>query len=183
MKKLVFAAAMAAMMIGMYSCGGSTSAKSDTDDGAAIKAKIEKCSNPDSLKIYVQQAREHARKLAAQGDSAVASAYIKDIVPAVQKKDAAVARMMALTESADYTTVLAVDSTKSAVENAADSVAAAASSAYNSAKEAVSEKAGEVKDASVNAYNSAKDATVKAADDAKAKAAEALQAGADKLRK
>lgn len=182
MKKLVFGAAAVAMMIGMYSCGGSST--KTVADGDAIKAKIENCKDPDSLKIYVQQAKDHAMNLMAKGDSTAAVAYIKDIAPAVQQKDASVAAEIdALAEQANYTTVLAVDSAKTTVANAADSVKNAASSAYNAVKGAVSEKAGEVKDASVDAYNSAKDATVKAADNAKEKAAEVLQSGADKLKK
>ncbi len=172
MKKLVFGAAAVAMMVGMYSCGGSST--KTVADGDAIKAKIENCKDPDSLKIYVQQAKDHAMNLMAKGDSTAA----------VQQKDASVAaEINAIAEQANYTTVVAVDSAKTTVANAADSVKNAAASAYDAVKGAVSEKAGEVKDASVDAYNSAKDATAKAADNAKEKAAEVLQSGADKLKK
>ena len=155
MKKLVFSAAAVAMMVGMYSCGGSST--KTVADGDAIKAKIENCKDPDSLKIYVQQAKDHAMNLMAKGDSTAAAAYIKDIAPAVRQKDASVAaEINAIAEQANYTTVVAVDSAKTTVANAADSVKNAAASAYDAVKGAVSEKAGEVKDASVDAYNSAR---------------------------
>ena len=64
MKKLVFGAAAVAMMVGMYSCGGSST--KTVADGDAIKAKIENCKDPDSLKIYVQQAKDHAMNLMAR---------------------------------------------------------------------------------------------------------------------
>lgn len=182
MKRLVLIAAVAAMLSGVYACG--TSAKSDSLDGAAIKAKIEKCTDPDSLKVYVKQAQEYARQLKEKGDSSAAVAYVSEVVPmATQKGGEAAAEIRALAEQADYTTMIAADSAKTTVENAADSVKKVAVSAYNSAKDAVSDKASEVKDAAVDKYDSAKDATAKAVDDAKAKAAEALQSGADKLKK
>ena len=33
------------------------------DEGADLKAKIESCTNPDSMKVYVQQAQAYAEKL------------------------------------------------------------------------------------------------------------------------
>ncbi|WP_295730174.1 hypothetical protein [uncultured Muribaculum sp.] len=182
MKRLILVAAVAAVLSGVYACGSST--KNDTVDGAAIKAKIEKCTNPDSLKVYVKQARDYARKLKEKGDSSAAAAFVNEVAPVIKEKGGdASAEIRALAEQADYTTVIAADSAKTTMENAADSVKKVATSAYNSAKDAVSDKASEVKDAAVDKYNSAKDATAKAVDDAKAKAAEALQSGADKLKK
>lgn len=60
MKKLILSFAVLATLAAT-SCG--TSVKKAEDEGAVIKAKIENCTNPDSLKIYVQQAKDYAAKL------------------------------------------------------------------------------------------------------------------------
>lgn len=84
MKKLILSFAVLATLAAT-SCG--TSVKKAEDEGAVIKAKIENCTNPDSLKIYVQQAKDYAAKLVKDGDDSAAQAYLSEVAPVVQAKD------------------------------------------------------------------------------------------------
>ena len=84
MKKLILSFAVLATLAAT-SCG--TSVKKAEDEGAVIKAKIENCTNPDSLKIYVQQAKDYAAKLVKDGDDSAAKAYLSEVAPVVQAKD------------------------------------------------------------------------------------------------
>lgn len=56
---MYLAVALVATMV-FASCSSTQKAK---DEGADLKAKIENCSNPDSLKVYVEQAKAYADKL------------------------------------------------------------------------------------------------------------------------
>ena len=76
MKKIFFVAVVA-MAATLASCSGTKQAE---DKGAALKAKIENCTNPDSLKLYVQQAQEYAQKLIAEGKDKEAQAYLEEVL-------------------------------------------------------------------------------------------------------
>ena len=60
MKKLILSVAVVAAM-SFASCG--TSTKQAEDEGEMLRTKIENCKNPDSLKLYVKQAKEYAGKI------------------------------------------------------------------------------------------------------------------------
>ena len=176
MKKLFLSFAVIATLA-VASCG--TSDKKAEDEGAALKAKIENCSDPDSLKIYVQQASEYANKLVEKGDDSAAKAYLEEITPAVTAKDPSVASLFqALKDKANGVVEAATD----AAGAATDSVNAAVEGVKDAANDAV-EGAKEAAAATVdNAKQAASDAVEKAKSDAKQKAADAVQAGADKLK-
>lgn len=155
MKKLILSFAVLAAMAAATSC--QTSEKKAEDEGAAIKAKIENCTDADSLAIYVQQAREYADKLVKSGDDKAAQAYLDEVAPVIQSKDATAAGLF--------------ETLKSEAAAATDSVASAATEAKDKATEAVKDAA-----------DKASDAVSSTVDAGKQKAADAVQAGADKVK-
>ena len=152
MKKLILSFAVLAAMAAATSCASSE--KKAEDEGAAIKAKIENCSDPDSLRIYVKQAQDYADKLVKSGDEKAAEAYLSEVAPVVQAKYSSAAGLFdRLKAEADSTLDTAVDATKTA----ADSVASK-----------------DVKDKTVDVAKDVKDKTVDVANDAKDKVKGAL---------
>lgn len=173
MKKLFLSIAILGAMC-MASCSAEKKAE---DKGEALKAKIENCTNPDSLKVYVQEAKDYAAQLIKDGKDADAETFLKEVTPAVQAKDAAAAATftgLGLEAKADSAMEAAKDAAKSAVDST--------KSAVNSVKDAAAAKVDEAKSAAAEKVNEAKDATKNAVDAAKAKAADAAQAGADKVK-
>ncbi len=66
MKKLVLIGALAAVLaVGSVSC----SKKDSAADVSALTSKIENCTNTDSLRVYVGQAKAYAQKLVKEGKS------------------------------------------------------------------------------------------------------------------
>lgn len=166
MKKLLLSIALVGVAV-MVSC--STEKKAE-DKGAELKAKIENCTNSDSLKVYVEQAKDYAEKLIKDGKDDAAQAFLNEVTPAVKDKDpmAAVAFTgLDLEAKADS----AFEAAKESAKNLADSTS-----------KAVSDKVSDVKDAASKAASDAKDKASDAVDAAKAKAADAAQAGADKVK-
>lgn len=163
MKKILLSiAAFVAMSITLISCGP-TPAKADS--ASSLKAKIENCTNPDSVKAYVEQARAYADKLVAEGKVDEAKKYLAQIEPVVKEKAPALAGVLSSVDSAldkvkDSASDKAQDA-KDAAEAAVDSTKAAADNAVD----AVKAKAGEVADAAKEKAREAKDATAKAAQD------------------
>lgn len=154
MKKLFFSSlAVAAVLV--TSCSSKTTEKEATDEGAAIKAKIENCSDPDSLKIYVQQAKDYAAKLVKEGNDTAAHAYLNEVAPVVQTKDPTAVNIFDQLEAK-------ADSTVSSVAEKADSLKDKAADAAKTAVENGKEKA--------------------AAKTAKQKTADAAQSAADKVK-
>ena len=121
MKKILFVAVVA-MAATLASCSGTKQAE---DKGAALKAKIENCTNPDSLKLYVQQAQEYAQKLIAEGKDKEAQAYLDEVTPAVTAKDPSLVNVL---------------------KAQGDSVAADLKVAASAVADSASAKAGEIKD-------------------------------------
>lgn len=172
MKKFVLSLAVLAAMTAV-SC--STSDKKAEDEGAAIKAKIENCQNPDSLAIYIQQAKDYATKLEAEGNADAAKAYLDEVAPAIQAKDPSAAGFVdKLINEADST----IDKAGEAVKDGADAVADKAEEAKDKAVEAGKEAV----DAGKQAGKDAVDAGKQAVEQGKEKAAGAIQQGADKLK-
>ncbi len=178
MKKLVLIGSLAAVLaIGSMSC----SKKDTAAEGAAITSKIENCTNTDSLKVYISQAKAYAQQLVKEGKVDQAKEYLAKIEPVVKEKAPALAGTLATVEGAlDKVGDVAgdkLDDAKDAV-SAADSVGSAACSA----KDAVAAKAGEIKDAAAAKAEDVKDAAAEKAQQAKDAAADAAQKGADKVK-
>ncbi|MCM1254641.1 MAG: hypothetical protein NC221_00780 [Duncaniella sp.] len=178
MKKLILGVAVLAAML-TASCG-STEKKAE-DEGATIKSRIENCTDPDSMKIYVRQAQEYADKLVKEGKDDAANAFMDEVVPAVQAKDPVAAASFAelkAKEAVDSLAAVAKDKVQEvsdSVSSKVDQAKGAAKDAAVSAKDKVAETASSVKDAAAQK-------TAEATAAAKEKAANAVQQGADKLR-
>ena len=172
MKKLILSFAVLATLAAT-SCG--TSVKKAEDEGAAIKAKIENCTNPDSLKIYVQQAKDYAAKLVKNGDDSAAQAYLDEVAPAVQTKDPSAAGVLTGLKAE-------ADSALTNAKNAVDSAATKTGEAVKGAVDATKDKAAEVGNAVSDKASEAGQAVSDKASDVKQKAADAVQSGADKVK-
>ena len=81
MKKLILATVVAAGALLMASCT-SKAEKSEKD----LAAKIENCTNTDSIKVYVDQAKAYAQKLVSEGKVDEAKKYLEQIEPVVKAK-------------------------------------------------------------------------------------------------
>lgn len=170
MKKMFLAVAAVATMFA--SCSSTQKAK---DEGADLKAKIESCTNPDSLKVYVEQAKAYADKLVSEGKDKEADAYLQEVAPVVAAKDPAATSVFDKIKAAADSVA---DDTADAAKAVGDSVASAASAVGD----AVSDKYDAAKDATVKAAEDAKAKAAKVAEDAKEKTADAVQSGADKVK-
>lgn len=167
MKKLFFSSLAVAAVL-MTACSSKTTEKEATDEGAAIKAKIENCSDPDSLKIYVQQAKDYAAKLEKEGNDTGAQAYLNEVAPVVRTKDSTAATLFDNLEAkADSTVSAAVEKVDSLKDKAADATKAT----VEAGKEKATEAAKEVTDKAAAA-----------AETAKQKTADAAQSAADKVK-
>lgn len=168
MKKLFYSILVVGALAAATSCSTKTSDSEAMDEGAAIKAKIENCTDSDSLAIYVQQAKDYATKLAKEGNDSAAQAYLQEVAPAVKAKDPSQAGFFETLEAK-------ADSTLSEVAAEADSLkdktAADAKAAAADAKEKVE-----------NAAENAKEKVANAAETAKEKTADAAQNAADKVK-
>lgn len=168
MKKLLFIVAIA-IAATTYSCSGTKKAE---DKGADLKTKIENCSDPDSLKVYVQQARDYAEKMIAEGKNAEAQAYLDEVIPAVTAKDPSL--VTTLTAEAD--------SAATALAAAKDSVSAKASELKDSAVSKAGQAIDAAKGATSAAVQSGTDKVKDVASDAKDKASDAISGAADKVK-
>ncbi|PWB08880.1 hypothetical protein C5O25_03100 [Paramuribaculum intestinale] len=164
----------------MVACTGKQQA--DKEDGG-IMAKIENCTNTDSLKAYVDQAKAYAQTLVSEGKIEQAKEFLAKIEPVVKQKAPALATMLTSAESA-------LDKVESAVGETADSTKQAVTDSVgnkiDAAKQTISNKASatvdKATDAVENAAGKASDAVGKAADktaDAVNKATDAVK---DKLK-
>ncbi len=191
MKKL-FLPFLAVAAIAMTSCSSKNAEATDetVDTGADLKAKIENCTDPDSLQLYVQQASEYAATL----DSEAANEYVNEVVTIVSTTNpSSVSLLEVLKAYADSTTCAAIDNANGVKDAAVD----AATGAVEAGKDAAESAVNNAKDQALNAANDAKakaDAAAKAAkekaeadakaaaDAAKNKAANAIQSAADKAK-
>ena len=87
MKKLILSVAVTAVAL-MVACTGKEQAKKE--DGG-IMAKIENCTNTDSLKAYVEQAKAYAQTLVSEGKVDQAKEFLAKIEPVVKQKAPALA--------------------------------------------------------------------------------------------
>ena len=170
MKKFVLALVVLVAAGAAVSC----SKKDAAESADAVKSKIENCTNPDSLSLYVEQAKDYADKLVKEGKIDEAQKYLETIEPVVKEKapalagtfDAVNAALGKVKDVAGDT----VDSAKEAADNAADSLKNAADNAVEGAK-----------DAAADAVNDAKDKANAAADAAAQKVSDAANNAAQKV--
>ena len=167
MKKLFLTLAVAAMTAGALSSCGSKAAREGSDEGEALKAKIENCSDPDSLKIYLDEARAYAEKLESEGKGTEAEAYLNKIVPVVQEKDPSLSTYF---EELKSKAKEEVTEAKEAVDSVADA-----------AKDKGKELTDSVKSKGAAAVNAAKEKGAAAVDATKQKAADAVEKGKEKV--
>ena len=161
MKKLILSVAVTAVAL-MMACTGKEQAKKE--DGG-IMAKIENCTNTDSLKAYVEQAKAYAQTLVSEGKVDQAKEFLAKIEPMVKQKAPALASALTSVETA-------LDKVESGVGEKADSAKQAVTDSvegmFDAAKQAVSDKAseaaGKAADAVDKAAGKASDAVGKATD-------------------
>lgn len=162
---------MAVSAVVMTSCSSKTTENEARDEGDEIKAKIENCTNSDSLRIYVKQAQDYAAKLVKEGNDTAAQAYLNEVAPVVRTKDPTAATLFDTLEAkADSTVSAAVEKADSLKENVAD----AAKAKVEEGKEKVSQAASDVKGKASDAVESAKQKTADAAQSAADKVKNAL---------
>lgn len=182
MKKLLLSIAVAAALCASaVSCGGSAA-----DATSSMKAKIENCTNTDSLKAYVDEARAYAEKLVKEGKIDEAKKYLEAIEPAVKAKAPALAGVLGTAETAlDKAKDVAGDKAEEAREDAGEAVDSARA-AVGSAVDAVGDKAADVYDATkekaTDVVNATKDKAGDVYDATKAKASEVTKSAADAVK-
>lgn len=156
MKKILFAVT-GLVIFGLTACN-STAEKAQKEE-KSLAAKIENCTNTDSVKVYVEQAKTYAQKLIGEGKIDEAKKYIAEIQPVIEKKAPALASTLTsvstMLEKVGDKAKCAADSARKAAQSAGDSVKAKAT-------EAVNKKASEIGDA-------AREKAAEAADKAKEK--------------
>lgn len=168
MKKLVLIGALAAVLaVGSVSC----SKKDSAADVSALTSKIENCTNTDSLRAYVEQAKAYADKLVAEGKVDEARKYLAELEPVVKSKAPALSGALSTVEST-------LDKVKENASDKADEAKNSAAAAVDSAKSAVGSAAEAVKDKAADVASAVKEKT----QDVKEGAADAAQKGADKVK-
>ena len=184
MKKTVLSFAVLAAALMAASC--TTSTKTAEDEGAAIKAKIENCSDPDSLKIYAAEAQAYADKLVKSGDDAAAKAYLEEVTPVITSKapqDASLLERLkieadsAVMEASEKAEAVAAEA-KEKAEDVKDKAKTISKDAVEKGKETV-EKG---KEAVSNTVEKGKEAVSNTAEKGKEAVSNAAQQGADKVK-
>ncbi len=179
MKKLILSVAVIAA-VAMISC---TSSEKTAEQGSAITSKIENCTNPDSLKAYVQEAKDYVKTLVNEGKVEQAKEYLAKIEPVVMEKAPALAGTLATVETAldKVADTAKVDPTE-AVDSAKNAVTDSISSKAEAIKDAAADKIQEGKDAVAEKAGEVVEGTKKVASDVAEKASDAAQQAADKIK-
>lgn len=158
MKKLIIYVAVLAVA-SLAACSGNKQNEAKTEC-SSIYTKIENCTNPDSLKVYVDQAKAYAQKLVDEGKIAEAQQFLNKITPTVEQKAPALAGVLTTAkETLAKIPGQATDSLKNAVTNAVDTLGAKASDVKDAVTDKTKEIASDVKDAAANTYNDVKNGT------------------------
>ena len=190
MKALFISAAIAAVAT-FSACSSSEKAKQEE---STLASKIENCTNSDSLKAYVEEAKEYVVKLQSEGKLDEAKAFLDKIQPVVDQKAPALASTFATvkasidkisdtaTDKIDSTKTAVTDSVAAKVESAKEAVSEKATESVEKAKAAAADATEKAKDAATDAAQKAKDAAADAAQKAKDAAADAAQKDADKIK-
>lgn len=166
MKKLLLSIAVVAAL-----CAATASCGKSADSTASMKSKIENCTNTDSLRAYVEQAKAYADKLVAEGKVDEARKYLAELEPVVKSKAPALSGALSTVEST-------LDKVKENASDKADEAKNSAAAAVYSAKSAVGSAAEAVKDKAADVASAVKEKT----QDVKEGAADAAQKGADKVK-
>lgn len=172
MKKLFMIAALGATVL-LGSC--SKNAEGNEQSGNALKSKIENCTNPDSMKVYVNDIQAYAQKLVDEGKVAEAKEYLEKVMPIVKEK----APQLAATLEGVMATVekipgAAVDGLKDAAGNAVDSIGARVDAAKETVTNTATEVVENAKEAAGEAVNNVKNGAVDAATGAAESATRAI---------
>ncbi len=166
MKKLLLSIAVVAAL-----CAATASCGKSADSTASMKSKIENCTNTDSLRAYVEQAKAYADKLVAEGKVDEARKYLAELEPVVKSKAPALSGALSTVEST-------LDKVKENASDKTDEAKNSAAAAVDSAKSAVGSAAEAVKDKAADVASAVKEKT----QDVKEGAADAAQKGADKVK-
>ncbi len=166
MKKLLLSIAVVAAL-----CAATASCGKSADSTASMKSKIENCTNTDSLRAYVEQAKAYADKLVAEGKVDEARKYLAELEPVVKSKAPTLSGALSTVEST-------LDKVKENASDKADEAKNSAAAAVDSAKSAVGSAAEAVKDKAADVASAVKEKT----QDVKEGAADAAQKGADKVK-
>ena len=179
MKKLLLGAAVVAVTM-LASCSGSSDNKAQSTSD--FKTKIENCTNPDSLTVYVEQAKAYAQKLVSEGKVEEAKKYIDRIEPVVKEKAPGLAGTFetvkkalakvpgAVADKAADVKDAVSDKTEDIVDAVGDKtkeITSAVKDKANDAVEAVADKASDLKDAAGEKATEVKDAIKDKASDVK----------------
>ena len=161
MKKLLLSIAVVAAL-----CAATASCGKSADSTASMKSKIENCTNTDSLRAYVEQAKAYADKLVAEGKVDEARKYLAELEPVVKSKAPALSGALSTVEST-------LDKVKENASDKADEAKNSTAAAVDSAKSAVGSAAEAVKDKAADVASAVKEKT----QDVKEGAADAAQKG------
>lgn len=176
MKNLFLSAAVLGLLA-FTSCSKKAESVTVTTDD--LKSKIENCTNPDSLTVYVDQAKAYAQKLVDEGKIDQAKEVMDKIQPVVEEKAPSLAGAFAtvkgLVDKVPSKTEDAVNDAKAAVSAAGDSVAAGVEKAKDAAVEQVTETVDATKKAVTDKTTETVDAAKKAVLEKANEAAAALQ--------
>lgn len=181
MNKKILSATIVALSIMTTAC---SSADKTRYEEKSLTEKIEKCSDPDSLKAYVNEAKDYTQKLISEGRYEEASMFIDSVSPAVKEKaPALMGTFVAL--KGQLKVDEATENVKDAAEEVADSVSSKAGKVadktediYNKTKD----KVGDIADKTGKAVGKAAEKTGDAVSTAAEKTDDALNKAADKLK-
>ncbi len=165
MKKLILSVAIVAGAA-MMAC---STADKTAEKASAMTSKIENCTNPDSLKAYVDQANEYVQTLVNSGKIKEAQEFMAKIEPVVKEKAPALAGTFtavqaAIGKAADTAKETAADAAEQTKEAVSDSIDSKVEAAKDAAADAVDNATDAVKDKASQATDAVKGAAEKVAD-------------------
>lgn len=182
MKLIITSVATAALALTIVSC--STQERAQHSE-MSLASKIENASNPDSVKAYVNSAKEHIDKLIADGDLVAAKAYLGSIQPVVEKKDPAMVHIFTPTkaEMAKAEAKAAAEDAAEAMREGADTVASKASDLLDKTTEAAKATAKNAADKGAEIVDKTKEKGADIVDKAKDKGQDLTEKAKDAVKK
>ena len=175
MKLIITSVATAALALTIVSC--STQERAQHSE-MSLASKIENASNPDSVKAYVNSAKEHIDKLIADGDLVAAKAYLDSIQPVVEKKDPAMVHIFTPTKAE-----MAAEDAAEAMREGADTVASKASDLLDKTTEAAKATAKNAADKGAEIVDKTKEKGADIVDKAKDKGQDLTEKAKDAVKK
>ena len=182
MKLIITSVATAALALTIVSC--STQERAQHSE-MSLASKIENASNPDSVKAYVNSAKEHIDKLIADGDLVAAKAYLDSIQPVVEKKDPAMVHIFTPTKAdmAKAEAKAAAEDAAEAMREGADTVASKASDLLDKTTEAAKATAKNAADKGAEIVDKTKEKGADIVDKAKDKGQDLTEKAKDAVKK